>query len=161
MLNNIFDGNPCTNWNDNVLEAGLLGGFIGGASGAGGYALKSAVAKINVSQKLAQIKAAMSQLPPKGQNTITMAVGAVEKQGVVEIVTASSEPGKYIRPQVQQAVQGTTIVGGEGLHAEQKIVQYAQETGGQLLSIGATRPICSNCSSAISGVSGQPITPLK
>ena len=89
-----------------------------------------------------------------------MGVGvAKDLAGASHVLVGTSEPRGYLRPGVTLA-KGETIAPGLG-HAEMDIVNYAQQNGLQLLEVGATRPICPTCASAIEGAGARASTPLK
>jgi hypothetical protein len=48
-----------------------------------------------------------------------------------------------------------------GIHAEQKITQYAAQNGVSVTSIAASRPICSNCADAIKNAGAAAASALK
>ncbi len=88
-----------------------------------------------------------------------MAVGVVQDQeGAQSVLVGTSEPRGYLRPGVTLE-PGETVVPGTG-HAEADIVNYAQQNNLNLLSVGATRPVCPGCQSVIPP-STTIVTPLK
>jgi len=108
-------------------------------------------------ERAAQLSAA---IPAAQQGRITMAVGLAEDAtGAKRVLIATSEPRGYLRPGVVLR-EGEVLVKGTG-HAEADIAEYARQNGMRLLEVGATRPICSGCASAISRAGAVPVTPLK
>jgi RHS repeat-associated protein len=107
--------------------------------------------------RVAELRAAV---PAGSRGRITMGVGVAEDaSGARRVLVGTSEPRGYLRPGVTLA-PGETIAPGSG-HAEADIVNHAQKNGMRLLEVGATRPICSRCASAIAGAGAKPVTPLK
>jgi filamentous hemagglutinin len=89
-----------------------------------------------------------SAIPARSRGRITMAVGVAEDgAGTRAVLVATSEPRRYLRPGV--TIEGDEVlVPGSG-HAEQNIVDYVTARGWTLIGVGATRPICPRCASAI------------
>jgi filamentous hemagglutinin len=99
------------------------------------------------------------QIPENSRGRITMAVGVVENQtGEQSVLVGTSEPRGYIRPGVTLD-SDETMVPGTG-HAEADIVNYATSNDLNVVSIGATRPVCDICQSIIPSDTSI-ATPLK
>jgi RHS repeat-associated protein len=99
-------------------------------------------------------------IPPSQQGRITMAVGLAEDaNGVRQVLIGTSEPMGYLRPGVTLN-PGETLAPGLG-HAEEDIVNFAQQNNLNLLEVGATRPICTTCAPIIQQAGATPVTPLK
>jgi filamentous hemagglutinin len=89
-----------------------------------------------------------------------MAVGLAEDaNGVRQVLIGTSEPMGYLRPGVTLN-PGETLAPGLG-HAEEDIVNFAQQNNLNLLEVGATRPICTTCAPIIQQAGATPVTPLK
>lgn len=89
-----------------------------------------------------------------------MGAGVVRDAAGNEIrVISTSEPGGYLRPGVSLE-PGEIVIRGTG-HAEADIVAWAAENGYEVVTIGAGRPICVPCATAIDGSGGTAATPLK
>jgi len=84
---------------------------------------------------------------------------AKDASGHVRVLVGTSEPRGYIRPGVT-INPGEVVVTGSG-HAEANIVAHAQQQGMQVVEIGATRPICSNCANIIAKSGAISVTPFK
>jgi len=82
-----------------------------------------------------------------------------DANGVRSTLIGTSEPGGYLRPGVQLK-PGEIVIPG-ACHAEQDIVNYAKANNLKVIEIGATRPICPSCASAIKSTGGAATTPLK
>jgi hypothetical protein len=107
----------------------------------------------------ARVNQLQQQIPAGSRGRITMAVGVVQDQeGAQSVLVGTSEPRGYLRPGVTLE-PGETVVPGTG-HAEADIVNYAQQNNLNLLSVGATRPVCPGCQSVIPP-STTIVTPLK
>jgi RHS repeat-associated protein len=99
-------------------------------------------------------------IPAAQAGRITMGVGLAEDAtGAQRVLIGTSEPGGYLRPGVTLA-EGETMAPGTG-HAEEDIVNLAQQNGLRLLEVGATRPICPPCAKLIEQAGATPVTPLK
>ena len=89
-----------------------------------------------------------------------MGVGIAEDaSGTQQVLIGTSEPNGYLRPGVTLNA-GETLAPGGG-HAEENIVNFAQQNGLTLQAVGATRPICPVCAAAIQGAGAVAATPLK
>ena len=107
--------------------------------------------------RVAELKDA---IPPAQQGRITMAVGLAEDaNGAQQVLVGTSEPMGYLRPGVTLN-PGEILARGQG-HAEENIVNLAQQNGLNLLEVGATRPIYPSCASLIESAGATPVTPLK
>ena len=93
----------------------------------------------------------------------TMSVGIAEKSGERVTLVATSESGSgglYLRPGVTLK-QNEILVGGSG-HAEQRIVEFCKANNMKLLTIGATRPVCTvDCVPSITPTGADIVTPIK
>jgi RHS repeat-associated protein len=101
-----------------------------------------------------------STLTPRTQRSTTTAVGAVTtSEGESATLVASSE--KKLRPaQIDALKPGEVPVTGKG-HAEQTIINHANNNGMTVKAVAASRPICSNCANAISNAGAIAASPLK
>ena len=99
-------------------------------------------------------------LPEATQRRTTTAVGEVmNPDGTKVILVGTSE--QRLRPAQRQVLKPNEIeVKGLG-HAEQTILNYAKEHDQQVITIGASRPICLNCEKAIREAGATPIGTLK
>jgi filamentous hemagglutinin len=89
-----------------------------------------------------------------------MAAGVLQApDGSYVSVVSTSEPGGYLRPGVT-VNSDEVVISGTG-HAEADIVNWAEQNGYRVVTIGAGRPICPSCAGAIAGSGGSPATPLK
>jgi filamentous hemagglutinin len=89
-----------------------------------------------------------------------MGAGVLEDASGNQIrVISTSEPNGYLRPGVTTN-PGEILIRGTG-HAEADIVAYAQANGYRVVTVGAGRPICGPCATAITGSGGTPATSLK
>jgi hypothetical protein len=110
---------------------------------------------ISVAARAAELQRA---IPAAQKGRITMAVGLAEDAtGSRYVLIGTSE--LRLRPGVTLNL-GEILVRGLG-HAEANIVNFARQNGLNLLEIGATRPICSSCSSLIEEIGASPVTRLK
>ena len=101
-----------------------------------------------------------AQIPENSKGRITMGVAVVEDaNGARSVLVSTSEPRGYLRPGVTLQ-SGEQVVAGTG-HAEADIVAYAQANGLRIVDIGATRPVCASCQSAIAPTGANVSTPLK
>jgi filamentous hemagglutinin len=99
-------------------------------------------------------------IPDAQKGRITMAVGrATDSSGAEKVLVATSEPGGYLRPGV--TLKPGEILAAGGKHAEVDIVNFAKQNGLTLLEVGATRPICGTCASAIEEAGAKAVTALK
>jgi hypothetical protein len=99
-------------------------------------------------------------IPDAQKGRITMAVGrATDSSGAEKVLVATSEPGGYLRPGV--TLKPGEILAAGGKHAEVDIVNFAKQNGLTLHEVGATRPICSICASAIEEAGAKSVTALK
>lgn len=141
-----------------LSQSGLNSGNVGGTS-------LSSVDRPKISSS-STVKSLVNKLqnalPSGSKGYITMAVGLVEDEhGNKQNVVATSEPRGYIRPGVKEIIpSGAIIVEGEG-HAEENIVNWAQQSGKKVLTVGAGRPICSKCERKLTEVGSEFATPLK
>jgi hypothetical protein len=113
-----------------------------------------------VNARVAELRAAM---PTKTQGWVVMAYGiARDASGNLVRIISTSEDNGYLRPGVDKAVApGDVIATGTSRHAEINIINYARANNLEIITIGATRPVCSPCAAAM-GARGIPAaTPLK
>ena len=107
--------------------------------------------------RLDELKAA---IPDAQKGRITLAVGrARDASGAEKVLVATSEPGGYLRPGV--TLKPGEILAAGGKQAELDIVSFAKQNGLTLLEVGATRPICGTCASAIEEAGAKSGTTLK
>lgn len=108
----------------------------------------------------ARVAELQAQLPTGSQGRVTMGVGVLEDASGNQIrVISTSEPNGYLRPGLTTK-PGEIVIPGTG-HAEVDIIDYAQANGLRVVTVGAGRPICGPCASAIGNSGGSPATPLK
>ncbi|TCK95588.1 filamentous hemagglutinin N-terminal domain-containing protein [Paraburkholderia sp. BL9I2N2] len=148
--------NSATNaWNsaENWVETET--GFA--TSPAANGAMSASQAQAYAADRAAQLQ---SELPAGSQGRVTMGVGVVRDANGNQItVVSTSEPNGYLRPGVTLN-PGEVVIPGTG-HAEADIVNWAAQNGYTVQTIGAGRPICPSCASAIGGANAVPATPLK
>lgn len=114
----------------------------------GDSAVRAKMVKANA--RAAEIQSAV---PAAQQGRVTMAVGIT---GSGTIYVGTSEPNGYLRPGVEKALGGATVVKGN-LHAERNICAEASD----LVAVGAGRPICEICEDAILRVNAIPASPCR
>lgn len=120
-------------------------------------AMSSSDAQAYAASRASQLQ---SELPAGSQGRVTMGVGVLQDANGNQItVVSTSEPNGYLRPGVTLN-PGEVVVPGTG-HAEADIVNWAAQNGYTVETIGAGRPICPSCASALSGANAVPATPLK
>lgn len=91
---------------------------------------------------------------------VTMAVGlGIDQQGALRTVIGTSEEGGYLRPGVMLA-DGEELAAGLG-HAETDVLDYMSRNKIDAWVVGATRPICPVCATAIEDAGAEPATPLR
>jgi hypothetical protein len=132
------------------------------AEGSGGGYVKPRGMTLSEAQAYAanRAKQLQSELPAGSQGRVTMGVGVLKDADGNQIIAIStSEPNGYLRPGVTLN-PGEVVVPGTG-HAETDILNWATQNGYTVQTIGAGRPICSSCASAISDANAIPATPLK
>jgi filamentous hemagglutinin len=142
-------------WNDVSKWVQTEFDFTG--SSAANSAMSLPDAQAYAASRAAQLQ---SEIPANSQGYVTMGVGVVEDASGNQVIAVStSEPRGYLRPGVTLN-PGEVLVPGTG-HAEADIVNWAAQNGYTVQTIGAGRPICPSCASAISGANGVPATQLK
>lgn len=106
-------------------------------------------------------------LKPDQQGRVTMASGVVEApDGSRHLVAGTSEHRRdgraYVRPEVAEAMgpRAEPVANGTR-HAEQNIVSYANDSNVKVVTIGAGRPVCGECATAIESAGGRVATPKK
>jgi RHS repeat-associated protein len=138
---------------ETTVTQAAVEGAVGAAAGMTGTAVGKGVAAVT-----AKVKDAIVQSQAVGahdalgigsiafQNRTTAVARIVTHDGKVVTVAASSE-GALTAAQKAALPKGTVFLSGErGVHAEQKILQYAQQTGAQVQRIGtAPRNPCPTC----------------
>ncbi|HEY6908475.1 MAG TPA: RHS repeat-associated core domain-containing protein [Myxococcales bacterium] len=135
--------------------------------GTGGLQAKTSnlsIALGKISERVGGMSEAMEQMPPQQQSGITYAVGIAEDAaGNLRTIIGTSEPRGYIRPPIKALLEPGDIIvkGAKGTHAEADVVSYANQMGWNLISVGATRPICPSCAAEIAGAGACAATPLK
>ena len=106
------------------------------------------------------MKNSWQQMPENVRGRITMAYGVAEtKTGEEVAVLGTSESNAYLRSGISLK-SNEMLVSGTG-HAEQDVYKFCQQRGWNLLSIGATRPICETCVETIAPAGTDIITPIK
>jgi RHS repeat-associated protein len=104
-----------------------------------------------------------SQPNSKARNLSTVSVSEIANaDGTTQIGVSSSR--QRLTPAQRNAMQeGEVEIKGKG-HAEETIVNYAQNNGATVLRIAASRPVCENCQVIIgttSAVIESPVKPIK
>jgi hypothetical protein len=101
-----------------------------------------------------------SAVPIGTQNRTTIAVGeGTDASGNAVRVVGSSE--NRLRP-AQRAILGNNEVEATGAgHAETTVLNHAANNGINITNIGASRPICILCQTAIDAASAKSVTPIK
>jgi RHS repeat-associated protein len=101
-------------------------------------------------------------LPAGSQGRVTMGVGeGVDASGATRTVVGTSEANGYLRPGVRDMIRpGEEVATGPG-HAETSILDYMKANGITPGKIGAGRPICPACATAIDEAGAVPGSPLK
>jgi hypothetical protein len=86
---------------------------------------------------------------------VTMASGVLEdsRGGRIAVIGTSEENG-YVRPEVRGAVRPGEFVVPGNYHAEQNIVDFANDNGFKVIAVGAGRPISGDCAGAIFDAGG-------
>lgn len=95
---------------------------------------------------------------------VTMGAGVIEDaSGTRQMVLGTSERNGYIRPELEDAItdSGQTVVPGNTRHAEQNIVNWAQNNDQRVVAVGAGRPVCDDCVSSIEGAGGTVASPRR
>jgi RHS repeat-associated protein len=114
-------------------------------------------AKATLQQRADEIQSALS--PDTQKRTTTAVADATTAGGDSVRLVASSE--MKLRPAQMDALQpGEVAVSGPG-HAEQTIMNHADQNGMQVQAVAASRPICSNCQKAIIGGGAEMASPPK
>ncbi|MFI7603243.1 RHS repeat-associated core domain-containing protein [Actinoplanes sp. NPDC049681] len=113
----------------------------------------------NIGARAAELQEA---LPAASRGRVTMGVGeGVDASGTTRTVIGTSEPNGYLRPGVRDMVRpGEEVATGTG-HAEANILDYMKANGITPGQVGAGRPICPACASAIENAGARPGSPLK
>lgn len=139
------------------LGLGALASSAFGEALATNSGMSSSDAQAYAASRASQLQ---SELPAGSQGRVTMGVGVLQDANGNQItVVSTSEPNGYLRPGVTLN-PGEVVVPGTG-HAEADIVNWAAQNGYTVETIGAGRPICPSCASALSGANAMPATPLK
>ena len=101
-----------------------------------------------------------SALPKATQSRTTTAVAEVTNpDGTTSMLVGSSE--LRLRPAQRNVLTTEEIaVKGSG-HAEQTVINHANANGQKVNTVGASRPICSNCENAINNAGAKPVGKLK
>ena len=143
--------------------------FLSSNGGIAGSSATSAVSRaVELSRDYSgQLKDSIVGTSLEGR--ITMAVGiATDANGNQFTLIGTSEPNGYIRPQISGVVSrwgyrlGTNLrVVKGGSHAEADIVAYCKAQGWNIISIGATRPVCNSCAAEMATAGATVATPLK
>lgn len=108
----------------------------------------------------ARVEELRTAIPENSRGRITMGIAVVEDaSGNRSVLVSTSEPRGYLRPGLSLK-PGETMVVGTG-HAEADIVAHADANNLKVIDIGATRPVCAGCQSAIGPTGANVSTPLK
>jgi RHS repeat-associated protein len=136
---------------------GALGKFFSKLSSLSGAA-EAGAGDLSAAAR-ARAEELQSQLPAGSQGRVTMAVGmGRDAEGNVQTIVGTSEPDGYLRPGVTLN-PGEVMATGAG-HAEVSIInEFGPFT--DPFYIGAGRPICPDCASAIEGSGATPASPLR
>ena len=108
-------------------------------------------------------------LPGATRRRVTLAVGVgKDSKGRLKIIAGSSETNGYMRPAVRKLLEKRKIEVAKGSpgqtlsgHAERQILEHMRRQGLKPVTIGASRPICRVCASAIRRAGGTFATRLK
>jgi filamentous hemagglutinin len=91
-----------------------------------------------------------------------MGVGIAEDSTGRQITLIStSEANGYLRKGVTLNENEVLVKGQGDIHAEVDIVNYCKDNNLDLISIGATRPVCPNCVETVASTGAEISTPLK
>ncbi len=91
-----------------------------------------------------------NSLPDASRGRVTMGVGVTDDG---QVLVGTSEGG-YLRKGVTLE-DGETLAPGDTHHAEQNIMQWAQQNGQNLVAVGAGRPICEACDDVLRETVGE------
>lgn len=145
-----------------ILSASLLSGGVGTPGTV--VPPRPITAEEAVGRAVGRVTQLQEMLPEATRHRVTMGVGiGRDTAGSTRMVVASSERNGYLRKQVRDAVgPGEEIATGDGtMHAEVRALKYMEEHGIDPVTVGAGRPICSECEQAIVGAGVVPASPLK
>ena len=102
-------------------------------------------------------------LPAGSRGRVTIGVGVAEDaSGGIHVLVGTSEANGYLRSGVKSAVAraGYVVAPGTG-HAETDIVNYATLHHWKVIAVGAGRPVCPACVTAIENAGGVVATVKK
>ncbi len=119
--------------------------------------LPEASPAINLSERAKEIH---SVLDPRTQRMNTTAVASATTQEGDNVILVGSNERRLRTAQRQILKQSETAVEGEG-HAEATILNHASANNMQVTAVAASRPICSNCATAIQNAGATAASPLK
>ncbi|MCR8559916.1 hypothetical protein KXD93_19855 [Mucilaginibacter sp. BJC16-A38] len=101
-----------------------------------------------------------SAVPAATQNRTTIAVAdGIDANGKAVRVVGSSE--NRLRPAQRQMLKSNEIEATGPGHAETTVLNHAVSNGISITDIGASRPICLLCQTAIDAAGAKPVTPIK
>ena len=120
-----------------------------------GIRVEVLLATQKTSAKLAKELAGKLDEPTRRRITLAVGVGK-DARGRLKLIVGSSERNGYMRPGVKQVLGERKIEvangsRGQGLsgHAERQVLEHMRRQGLKPITIGASRPICLKCQSAI------------
>jgi len=102
-------------------------------------------------------------LPAGSRGRVTIGVGVAEDaSGGIHVLVGTSEGNGYLRSGVKGAVEraGYEVAPGTG-HAETDIVDHATLRHWRVIAVGAGRPVCRPCVTAIENAGGVVATVKK
>ena len=117
----------------------------------------NAKGSINLEQRAQQFQGALDEFAQTKRTTAAARV--LNPDGTEQILIGSS--ANRLSPAQRQLLKiGEVEAIGPG-HAEVTIINQAKANSQVILDIAASRPICSDCSTAIMYVGANPVSPLK
>ncbi|EJF99013.1 filamentous hemagglutinin family outer membrane protein [Flavobacterium sp. F52] len=118
-------------------------------------------AEVKPAQTIGERATEIHQAVPKvTQDKTTIAVvEATDSKGKAVNIVASSEP-RLRKAQREMLKSNEVAASGKG-HAEVTALNYAEQNGFNVFSIGVSRPICNDCAVWINNAGVTPTTPLK
>lgn len=149
---------------DTDADAGGGGGEVDGAPHSSGGAGTPDTVEAMAQRACGRVTQLQHILPEATRSRVTMGVGVGrDRDGHTWTVVSSSERNGYLRKQVRDAIgPGEEIATGDGtMHAEVRALKYMDEHHIDPVTVGAGRPICSECEQALADAGVVPASPLK
>lgn len=112
---------------------------------------------VDLGKRAKQIHGAVN---PRTQRSTTIAVGEATTQDGKTVYIVGSNEDNLRTPQRAMLNPGEIEASGPG-HAEVTVINYANKNGMKVNRIGASRPICENCTPFILNNQTSPVTPIK